>query len=63
MKKKKIRKTAIREFNRNLYKEIKDLPVAVYNKRTQECVIVVISPKEGSEIYEIESNDTVQPKK
>jgi hypothetical protein len=51
--KKKIRKTAMREFSRNLYREIKDLPVAVYNRRTKKCIVVIISPKEGGANYEL----------
>jgi hypothetical protein len=51
--KKNIRKVAIRRFSRNLYSQLEDLPVAVYNKKTQRCVIVVISPEEGSETYEL----------
>ena len=52
-KKKKIRKTGIRKFSRNIYREIKDLPIAVYNKRTNKCVVVVISPREGCDKYEV----------
>jgi len=57
---KKIRKTAMREFSRNLYRQIKDLPVAVYNKREGKCVIVIISPKEGGKIYELRTTDNIQ---
>lgn len=51
--KKKIRKIAIREFSRNFYPQLGNLPVAVYNKRTRKCVIVVISPNEAGEFYDL----------
>ena len=43
----------MRKFSRNPYLELEDLPVAVYNKRTQKCVVVLISPEEGGLKYEI----------
>jgi hypothetical protein len=43
----------MRKLSRSLYDQLKELPVAVYNKRTQECVVVLISPEEGREVYEL----------
>lgn len=51
--KKKIRKVAIRKFSRNLYPQLNDLPVAVYNRRTNKCVVVLISAEEGGERYDL----------
>lgn len=50
--KKRIRKVNIRKFSRNLYSCIKDLPVAVYNKRTNMVMFIVI-PVEDGEKYEV----------
>jgi hypothetical protein len=53
MMKKQIRKVAIREFSRNIYPQLRDLPVAIYNKKTKKCIVVIISPKEGGEKYDL----------
>ena len=52
-KKKPIKKTNIRAFSRNVYDFLEELPVAVYNLRTNEVVCVVISEEEGGEEYEL----------
>ena len=47
-----IKKVSIRKFSRRIYSYIKELPIAVYNKRTGEVMFLVI-PKEESENYEV----------
>ena len=61
-KKRKIkRKISVREFQRNFYKYAGEYPILVYNKRTGQPVFVVISPKDGGEMYETRTKGSVQP--
>lgn len=62
MEKKKIkRKVNIREFQRSFYKYAGDFPLLVFNSKTGKPVFVVISPKEGGEMYDIRTESSVQP--
>jgi hypothetical protein len=46
-----MKKVNVRRFSRNMYTYLKNLPVAVYDKRTGRVKFVIISGKKGSEIY------------
>lgn len=56
----KTKKINIREFSRNIYSHIKDLPVVVYNKKSGETVFIVISKEEGGVKYELSTEDIIQ---
>ena len=53
----------IREFSRNMYSYLDDLPVAVYNSRTKTVVFLVISPEKGGEYNDIRTKNSIQPKR
>ena len=53
----------IRAFSRSMYSHTQHLPLEVYNKKTGKTVFVVISPKEGSDVYAVETNNTIQSNK
>jgi len=50
---KSLRRVSVREFSRNFYKYIDKTPIGVYNKKTKKYIIVVISPEEGGEKYDL----------
>lgn len=49
----KVRKVSVREFQRDFYKHVKRLPVAVINKRTGRVVFIIVPPEKGGELYEL----------
>lgn len=51
--KKRIRKVAIRKISRNLYPQLRDLPVAVYNMKTKKCIVVLVPSEEVEDKYDL----------
>jgi len=56
----KIRKVNIRSFSRQMYKHVDRLPILVYNKYTKKPLFVVISVKDGGELYGTQADDIIQ---
>ena len=54
--KKQIKKINIRKFSRRIYSHIKELPIAVYNKRTGKVMFLVIPIEDGGN-YEFRSEE------